>query len=192
MPKIKIIVGSVRPNRFGPTVAQWINELAKAQTDATFEVIDLAAVSLPFLDEPAPPSTEEEYVQDHTKAWARVIGEADGFIVITPEYNHGVAPSLKNAIDFLDKEWHYKPITFVSYGADAGGVRAVEHLRGTAAWLRMYDLHNVVMIPTYWTQLDEKGIFTPTERQVEDANRLLNDIVFWAEQMRAPRQAKLA
>lgn len=187
---IKIIIGSVRPNRFGPTAAEWINDLAKKHTDATFEVVDLAEVNLPFLDEPQPPSTEEVYVQEHTKAWAKTIGEADGYIIVTPEYNHGVAPALKNAIDFLDKEWHFKPVAFVSYGADAGGARAIEHLRATAAWLRMYDLYATVMMPMYWTQFDETGAFHATDRQQEDAERLLREITFWSEQMKAARQAK--
>lgn len=190
MPHIKIIIGSIRPNRFGPTAAQWINELAEKHSDATFEVVDLAEVNLPFLDEPQPPSAEEEYVQDHTKAWAKVIGEADGFIFVTPEYNHGVAPALKNAIDFLDKEWHYKPVAFVSYGADAGGARAIEHLRATTSWLRMYDLHTTVMVPMYWTQYDDQGAFQATERQNEDAERLLKEITFWSTHMQTARTLK--
>jgi len=191
MPTIKIIVGSIRPNRFGPQVANWVADLAKEHTDATFEIIDLADVKLPFLDEPQPPATEETYVQEHTKAWAQTIGEADGFVFITPEYNHGVAPSLKNAIDFLGKEWYYKPVSFVSYGADAGGVRAVEHLRGTAAWLRMYDMHDVVCIPNYWSQLGADGGFTPTDDQTASAHRLLENIAFWSENMK-PIREKLA
>jgi NAD(P)H-dependent FMN reductase len=191
MATIKVIVGSVRPNRFGPKAAQWIMDLSAKHPEATFELVDLAEIKLPFLDEPQPPAAEETYVQEHTQAWAKVIGEADGFIFITPEYNHGVAPSLKNAIDFLGKEWYYKPVAFVSYGADAGGARSVEHLRGTAGWLRMYDLHDTVLLPKYWTQLGEDGAFTPTEEQTASADRMLGNIAFWADELKASR-AKLA
>ncbi len=191
MPKIKVIIGSTRPNRFGPSAAKWIMDLSAQEKDATFELIDLAEIKLPFLDEPQPPAAEETYVQDHTKAWAEIIGDADGFVFVTPEYNHGVSPSLKNAIDFLGKEWYYKPVAFVSYGADAGGARSVEHLRGTVAWLRMYDLHDTVLLPNYWSQLDEQGGFTATEAQNDSATRMLKNIAFWSAEMKASR-AKLA
>ncbi len=190
MATIKVIVGSVRPNRFGPTAAKWIMDLAAAHPDSTFELIDLADIKLPFLDEPQPPAGEEVYVQEHTQKWADIIGEADGFVFVTPEYNHGVAPSLKNAIDFLGKEWYHKPVAFVSYGADAGGARAVEHLRGTVSWLRMYDLHDAVLFPNYWTQIGEDGSFKPTEAQTASAQRMIENIAFWSDELKAPR-AKL-
>ena len=187
MPLIKVIVGSTRPGRFGIQAANWIMDLTKEFPGATFELVDLEKVNLPFLDEETPPAAGN-YTQDHTKAWSKVVDEADGFVFITGEYNHGVQPALKNAIDFAAKEWYYKPVAFVSYGADAGGVRAVEHLRGTVAWLRMYDLNDVVMIPNYWGQLDENGKFQPRENQNDDASRMLKNIAFWSEKMKPARE----
>jgi NAD(P)H-dependent FMN reductase len=187
MPIIKVILGSTRPDRFGPQPAAWIMELSKQYKDATFELVDLADVNLPFLDESVP-SIHHKYANKHTKEWAKVIGEADGFVIVTAEYNYGVPAALKNALDFLGREWYYKPVAFVSYGASAGGARAVEHLRGSAGWLRMYDLSEQVVIPNYWTQMDENGKFQPNEQQTTNAENLLKKIVFWADRLKPIRE----
>jgi len=191
MPVIKVIVGSVRPGRFGIQPANWIMDLSKEFPGATFELVDLAEVKLPFLDETTPPSMANgKYEHEHTTAWAKIIGEADGYVFVTGEYNHGIPASLKNAIDFAADEWYYKPVSFVSYGARAGGVRAVEHLRGVVGWLRMYAMHDEVAIYNYFTQLDEQGKFQPTEQQDDDAKRLLANLIFWADKL-APIRTEL-
>ena len=187
MVNIKYIIGSTRPNRFGPKPAAWLMELAENYKDkATFELIDLKEVNLPFLDEPQPPAMGN-YAQDHTKAWAKRIDEADGFVFVTPEYNHSTSPALKNAIDFLGREWANKPVALVGYGSDAGGARAIEHLRNVVAWLSMFSLREHVIIPQYWEQLDDQGNFVPTEKQTEGAKRMLESLIFWAEQMQRAR-----
>ena len=189
---IKFIIGSTRPNRFGPKPATWLMELAKDYKDqASFELVDLKEVDLPFLDEPQPPAMGN-YQNEHTKNWASLVDQADGFLFITPEYNHSVAPALKNAIDFVGSEWRAKPAAFVGYGAEAGGTRAIEHLRNVVAWLGMYDLSEHVIIPNYWEQLDAQGNFTPTERQTASAKRMLKELIFWAEQMQRSRKEQLA
>jgi NAD(P)H-dependent FMN reductase len=188
-PLIKVIVGSVRPGRFGIQPANWIMELSGEHPEAIFELVDLAEIQLPFLDEEVPPSVSNgNYAHEHTKAWGKIVDEADGFIFVTAEYNHGIPASLKNAIDFVAKEWYYKPVAFVSYGAKSGGVRSVEQLRQVTGWLRMYDLHDEVSIKNYWAQLDDKGKFQPSPEQVEDATRLLQNIVFWSEKMAPVRR----
>ena len=189
-PVIKFLIGSTRPNRFGPKVAAWLQQLAKQRDDALFELIDLHQVDLPFLDEPEP-ALYQRYQNEHTKAWSQAIAEADGLVFITAEYNHSYPAALKNAIDFLAHEWYYKPLGLVSYGSAQGGARAVEHLRGVAAQLKMYDLQEQVAIPNYWQQLTEAGEFEPTEGQVAAAQAQLDSLVFWAEHMKAAR-AKLA
>lgn len=190
MPLIKVILGSTRPNRFGIQPAEWIMELSKEHPEATFELVDLHEVNLPFIDEPQPPSLGS-YTHSHTKAWSKIIDEADGYIIITPEYNHGPSAALKNAIDFAAKEWYYKPVAFISYGAGAGGARAVEQLHNMFVWLRAYNMHDELHIANYWTQLDEGGKFIPSEAQTTAAGRLLQNIVFWAEELKASR-TKLA
>jgi NAD(P)H-dependent FMN reductase len=179
-------LGSTRPNRFGIQPAEWIMELAKDHAGAKFELVDLADVNLPFLDEPEPPIAGN-YVNEHTKAWAKIVDEADGYIIITPEYNHGVAASLKNAIDFAAQEWYYKPVGYVSYGATAGGIRAVEHLHNTFVWLRAYNMFDELAIQRYWHQLDDNGKFVPTDHQAKIAHELLDHVAFWAQHMKQAR-----
>lgn len=188
MPLIKVIIGSTRPGRFGPTPAQWLMELTKEHPNATFELIDLKQVNLPLLDEPIP-AWSSKYTQPHTKEWAKIINEADGFIVVTAEYNHGIPAALKNAIDYLAPEWRYKPISFVAYGAASGGVRAVEHLRMAAANLNMFDLREIVTFKNYWEQLDKKGNLQPTDEQLTNAHKVISDTIFWATQLKNARKA---
>jgi NAD(P)H-dependent FMN reductase len=186
MPVIKVILGSTRPNRFGIQPAQWVMDLSKQFSGATFQLVDLAEVNLPFLDEPVPASMRQ-YTKEHTKAWSKIVAEADGFVFVTAEYNYSIPAGLKNALDFVSHEWYYKPAVFVSYGSDAGGARAVEHLRGAAGWLRMYDLREHLVIPNYWTQVDEHGDFHPTDEQTGIITAMLESIVFWADRLRPIR-----
>src|SRR5512138_3774650 len=100
MLKLAIIVGSTRPNRVGESVSQWVQQLAQRRRDAEFELVDIKDFDLPLLDEPIPPS-QGKYSKDHTKRWAAKIASFDGFVFVTPEYNHGTSGALKNALDFL-------------------------------------------------------------------------------------------
>src|SRR3954468_9398451 len=119
MIKIAIIIGSTRPNRNGEAVAKWVHEVAQKRTDAEFELVDIKDFNLPLLDEPIPPSMGL-YTKEHTKTWAAKIDSFDAFVFVTPEYNHGTSGALKNAIDYLYKEWNNKSAGFVAYGS-AGG-----------------------------------------------------------------------
>src|SRR6266498_2382141 len=136
--RIAIIIGSTRPGRNGEAVAKWVHEIAQKRTDAEFELVDIRDFNLPLLDEPAPPSMGQ-YSKPHTKAWAAKINSFDAFVFVTPEYNHGICGALKNAIDFLFKEWNNKAAGFVGYGG-AGGVRAVESLRLVMGELKVADV----------------------------------------------------
>ncbi len=186
MTTVKVILGSTRPERFGSQVADWVMELTKNSNDITFELVDLKEVNLPLLDEPVP-ALFGKYSQPHTKAWAKIISEADGFIIVTPEYNFSIPAALKNALDYLAAEWRYKPVAFVSYGAGAGGALAVEHLRSIVANLGMFDLREQVLIPNYWTQLDEKGVFKSDDAQVEAAKKVIQRIAFWSSYLKPAR-----
>jgi len=186
MTKIKIIVGSSRPGRFNIQPATWIHDLAKESEDIEAELVDLKEVNLPFLDE-AVPASQGQYANEHTKDWAKTIGDADGFIFVTPEYNHSYSPVLKNAIDYVYAEWNYKPVSFVSYGSLAGGARAVEHLRGVAGELKMYDIREQILLPDYWTNLSGEGQYQFTETQTEAAKAMLESLAFWAGKMKEAR-----
>jgi NAD(P)H-dependent FMN reductase len=127
MLKVAIVTGSTRPGRHNDAVAQWVYGIAKARTDAEFELVDIADYNLPLLDEPMSPLLGQ-YTHEHTKAWSKKIASFDAYVFVTPEYNHSTSGALKNALDYLYREWNNKAAGFVSYGG-AGGVRAVEHLR---------------------------------------------------------------
>ena len=128
MLKIAIVTGSTRPGRNNEAVADWVYRLAKERKDAEFELVDIASFNLPLLNEPMPPSFAQ-YAHVHTKAWSDEMASFDAYVFVTPEYNHSTSAALKNAIDYLFREWNNKVAGFVSYGGHAGGARAVEHLR---------------------------------------------------------------
>ena len=188
MTRIAIITGSTRPGRFNPQAANWITEFAQRRGDAEFELVDIAEQNLPLLDEAIPPAMGQ-YENDHTKRWAEKIASFDGFVFVTAEYNHGVPAALKNAIDFLFAEWHFKPAGFVSYGSAAGGARAVEHLRGIMAEVNVYDVREQVLIPNYFANLDENGNYRFADIDEGTATAMLDKVVFWAEHMKPGREA---
>lgn len=188
MVKVNIIVGSTRPNRGGIHVARWLMRLTAEHPEVTWELVDLKEVNLPLLDEPDLPS-RGNYTKDHTKKWSAIVNGADGFVWVHPEYNHSVSAALKNALDFLWVEWHYKPVAFVSYGAEAGGSRAAEVLRGTAAGLKMFDLRDQVVLSNYQQYLAEDGTFTPGPLQIKAAHSMLKELAFWAAQLQLARAA---
>lgn len=120
MNNIAIVLGSTRPNRNGEAVAKWIYKIAHKRGNATFELVDLKDYNLPLLDEPIPAS-QGKYSKEHTKKWAAKIASFDAYVFVTPEYNHSMPGALKNAIDFLYKEWNNKVAGFVGYGSSGGG-----------------------------------------------------------------------
>jgi NAD(P)H-dependent FMN reductase len=191
MTRIGIIVGSTRPNRFSIQAATWLHDRAVARGDAgvEYEVIDLAEVNLPLFEEPISPAYGP--VQDeNAKAFAARLAEIDGFIIATPEYNHSTSAVLKNALDYAYAEWNNKPVGFISWGSPAGGSRAVEHLRGIAAELRMFDLREQILLPNFYLNLDEQGRYKFGETEEKAADALLNELTFWTAQMKSAREAR--
>lgn len=187
MVKIKIVVGSTRPTRVGPKIAEWVFEQAKKESGIDYELLDVASFNLPVLDEPESALTGN-YANDHTKAWSAAVKEADGFIFVTPEYNHGVPGNFKNAVDYLFAEWNHKPVSFVSYGANAGGARATEQWRAIVAQLKMHDLSDHVLITNYWENLNETGSFSPQDHHSQALAAVLKEIAFWSENLVPIRQ----
>lgn len=177
MTRIAIILGSTRPGRNGEAVAKWVFDIAKQRTDADYELVDIADFNLPHLDEVAPPSLGQ-YSKPHTITWAEKIGSFDGFVFVTPEYNHSTSGALKNAIDFLYAEWNNKAAGFVSYGS-AGGTRAVEHLRLVMGELSVADVRAQVALSLF-TDFVNFSEFTPAEFQAEAVGTLLDQVVSWS------------
>jgi NAD(P)H-dependent FMN reductase len=184
MIKVAVIVGTTRPGRKALDVANWVMEIAKMREDAVFELVDIQDFNLPLLDEPVPPSMGQ-YSKDHTKAWAARIGPFDGFVFVTPEYNHGIPGALKNAIDFLFKEWNNKAAGFVSYGS-IGGARAVESLRLVMGELMVADVRAQVMLSLF-TDFENFVTFKPAERHVQSVDAMLDQVVAWSGALQALR-----
>lgn len=176
-PLLQIIVASTRPGRVGATVADWVRDRASAHGGFAVEVVDLAEVDLPFLDEPHHPRLGR-YVHQHTLDWSATVSRADAFVFVTPEYNHGYPAALKNAIDFLHAEWQHKPVGFVSYGGVAGGTRAVQALKPVLAALKMVPAVAAVPIPFVATLLDDRG-FQPSEALEDGAAALFDELAEW-------------
>ncbi|MET0418019.1 MAG: NAD(P)H-dependent oxidoreductase [Actinoplanes sp.] len=177
MTKIGIILGSTRPGRNGEQVAKWALDIAAKRTDAEFELVDLLDYQLPHLDE-AIPASMGQYSQPHTLAWAEKIASFDGFLIVTPEYNHSTSGALKNAIDYLFAEWNNKAVGFVSYGS-AGGARAVEHLRLVAGELMMADVRAQVMF-SLATDFENYSLLLPKQYHEEQLTAVLDQVVAWS------------
>lgn len=185
MSKIGIIIGSTRPGRNGEAVAKWVYEISKKRTDAEFELVDIADYNLPLLDEPYP-AMMHQYTKDHTKVWSAKISEFDGFIFVTPEYNHSTSGALKNAIDYLSLEWNNKAAAFVSYGS-AGGVRAVEHLRLIAGELQMADVRSQVSLSLF-TDFVNMSEFKPADLHEASLVSLLDQVIAWSNALKILRK----
>lgn len=183
MTKIAVIIGSTRPNRFGPKVAAWFMEVAIKSNEAEFELVDIADYNLPILDENVPSGNSQE----HTRIWQAKMGEFDGFVIITAEHNHSFPASLKNAIDFVNNEFSYKPVAYVGYGGE-GAVRAVEQLRQIAATFRQYDLKPQVVIAGQGNFTDVDTDFVPGEKHLRNAEVIIKEISFWAREMASIRE----
>jgi NAD(P)H-dependent FMN reductase len=185
MTRIGIILGSTRPNRNGEQVASWVYEIASRRGDAEFELVDLRDYPLPHLDEPLPP-TMGQYQNEHTRQWADKIASFDGFVFVTPEYNHSTSGVLKNAIDYLYAEWNNKAVGFVSYGS-VGGARAAEHLRLVAGELQMADVRQQVTL-SLLTEFENFSVFKPGDYNVAALDTLLNQVVAWSTALAPLRQ----
>lgn len=184
MIKIGVILGSTRPGRNGETVAHWVMERATRRHDAEYTLVDLLDHPLPHFDEPQPPSWGT-YVGEHTKAWSETIAQFDGYVFVTPEYNHSTSGVLKNAIDYLYQEWNNKAAGFVSYGG-AGGVRAVEHLRLVAGELKIADVRSQVSV-SLLTDFENFTVFKPTESHVAHLDAMLTEVEVWSRALATVR-----
>jgi NAD(P)H-dependent FMN reductase len=189
MTRIGIILGSTRPNRNGEQVAKWVYDTASRRSDAEYELIDLRDYPLPHLDEPLPPSMGQ-YHNEHTRQWADKIASFDGFVIVTPEYNHSTSGVLKNAIDYLYAEWNNKAVGFVSYGG-VGGARAAEHLRLVAGELQMADVRQQVAL-SLLTEFENFSVFKPGDYNLAALDILLDQVVAWSTALAPLRQPTAA
>lgn len=172
---IGIIIGSIRDGRNGSAVGEWVAKIASQRTDAQFQVLDLKDFDVPLLTAPVPPAgANKQYDSANVRRWSQAIDSCDGFVFVTPEYNHGVPGALKNAVDSLGPEWFGKTVGFVSYGAD-GGVRAVEQWRQIVANLQMFDVRAQVALSLF-QEFGTDG-FAPAERREGELTTLLDQLI---------------
>jgi NAD(P)H-dependent FMN reductase len=196
MTTIAIVIGSTRPRRRAAMVADWVLDVANRQPatidgEVRYELVDLAVFDLPLLDEETPAALGR-YANPHTIAWARAIEAFDGFVCVTPEYNHSMPAALKNAIDYLFAEWSDKAAGFVSYGLH-GGVRAVEHLRLALAEAKLACVRSTVALSLFtdfdFPDITEPGTLTPGDHHEPVLGRMLGEVVDWADAL-APLRAR--
>jgi NAD(P)H-dependent FMN reductase len=179
---LAVIVGSVRQPRVGRVIANWFVHLAGRRTHLAIDLIDLAEVTLPLTDTP-PGGSATSPITDR-------LASADAYVVVTPEYNHSFPAALKNAIDWHYREWMFKPVAFVSYGAGSGGTRAVEQLRLVFAELYAATTRNGVIMSAPWNLIGPDGVLAADERMERAAATTLDELTWWASALRTARLDK--
>lgn len=185
--QLKIIIGSTRPTRKGPIVADWFLKIAKQHPDFEVELLDLKEIDLPLMDEPNHPRVQK-YTKAHTKKWSKTIDSADAFVIVTPEYNFGYPATLKNALDYLSVEWSDKPMGFVSYGGISGGTRAVQELKLPVTALGMMPIPQAVNIPFFAQFINDNDVFEANETLEKSANVMLAKLQEWAKALKNMRE----
>ena len=188
MLKVKIIWGTHREETFGKAPVQFVQSVASSMPEWEVELLDLRKINIPLgIGSPTPSQANGKYDDPIVTQWAQKIDEADAFIIVTTEYNHGYPAILKNALDHLYPEWHRKPVAFVGYGAELGGGRAVEQLRQVVAELHMTSLRNAVYIPYVWQAFKENGM--PIDEKLgEKLQHVFQDLQWWGEALQVARK----
>ena len=174
-PVLQIIAASTRPGRRGIAVARWIEQQARQHGGFDVELVDLAEVGLPVLDEPNHPRLRR-YVHQHTKDWSATVERADAFVFVTPEYNHSFPAGLKNALDYLSAEWADKPAGLVSYGGVSAGLRAATALKPVLSALRMIPVVEAVSVPFFAQFIDDQDEFVPNAELEAGGKAMLDEL----------------
>jgi|SRR5690625_311227 len=185
--KLQVIICSTRPGRVGESVARWFYSYAQEHSDFDVELVDLAQVNLPMYDEPKHPVLKQ-YEKEHTKRWSEIVESADAYVFVAPEYNYSPTPALVNALNYVYREWNYKPCGFVSYGGISGGLRGAQAARLQVTTLKMMPIPEGVAIPAVGSLIDrESGQFSANEFIEDAAQTMLNELSVWAAGLKAIR-----
>ncbi|MFO0672343.1 MAG: NADPH-dependent FMN reductase [Polyangiaceae bacterium] len=185
--KLNVIVVSTRPGRMGLPIAQWFMDRAREHAGFEPVLVDLKEFALPLFDEPKHPRLGQ-YEHEHTKLWSASVASGDAFVFVTPEYNFSAPPSLLNAIDFVFREWAYKPAGFVSYGGVSGGLRGVQMSKLALTSVKVMPMVEAVTIPSFSTHFQD-GAFAPPAPLADSAKAMLDELVRWADALRPLRGA---
>ena len=187
-PKLAVVIGSVRPNRFADHPAQWIADIARKRGDFDVEVIDLKEYPMPFFAEEASPAYGPSR-NEVARRWQKKVAEFDAYVFTAAEYNHGPSGVLKNALDYAYKEWTNKPVSFVGYGG-VGGARAVEQLRLNVIELQMAPIRTAVHIqfPVYLAVVKEGKTLSDFDFLNQNAKDMLAQLAWWTDALKAARE----
>jgi NAD(P)H-dependent FMN reductase len=183
MLNLKVIIASTRPGRVGLSVGTWFYRFAKDYCKDKFnvELVDLAEVNLPFLDESKHPMLQQ-YTHEHTRQWSETIGSSDAFVFCIPEYNYHPPATIVNAIDFVYKEWNYKACGLCSYGGISGGMRSAENLKPLLLAVKMHPVNEGVVMPFVQQKLDpDTGAFKAESVHEASARAMLDELHRWSE-----------
>ena len=184
--KLNVIVCSTRPGRVGLSIGRWFETYAKEHGGFDVSLEDLADYALPVFDEPHHPRLRK-YEHAHTKAWSASVHAADAFVFVLPEYNFGPPSALLNAMNYLVREWHYKPAAFVSYGGMSGGLRAVQVTKQLLTTLKVMPMLEAVAIPNVGQHLDAEKSFVPNSLHTNSADTMFNELYRWTQAMKTLR-----
>jgi NAD(P)H-dependent FMN reductase len=176
--RIAVVIGSTRPQRICPGIAEWVKQAAEEESQLHYDLIDLALIDLPFLDEPLKAALSE-YEHEHTRAWSRLVSSFDGFVFVFPQYNWGYPAPLKNALDYLYYEWHDRPAISVTYGT-RGGSKGAQQFLGVLEGLHMRPLKDRLEIVVtdkdvdeHWQLRDVDATLAPYREQVRQLDAQL-------------------
>jgi NAD(P)H-dependent FMN reductase len=187
LPKLGVVIASVREGRIGLPIAEWFAAIARRHAAFDVELIDLKLINLPMLAEPHHPRLQK-YQHEPTKRWSATVAAIDAFVIVTPEYNHSAPPALVNALDHVYVEWNYKATGFVSYGGVSGGTRSVQTIKLLVAALKMIPIVEAVNIPFVGQLMDkDSGAFKGGEPHETAATVLLGELKRWTDALRALR-----
>jgi len=191
---IQVILSSTRPNRVGERVAKWVTAEAKQRSQFEVELVDLADYNLPHFDEPESPRFNQHRTPNAiAKRWLAKVAEADGYVIVTPEYNHSIPASLKDALDYLDFQFVKKPVAIVSYGS-VGGARAAEHLKGILIEVKAAVVPEAVPIVGARAQFDERGAYLGDPAVAGPPRALdamLTELAWWTKALKAARNTTI-
>lgn len=184
--QLQTIICSTRPGRIGPRVAEWFHDFATRHGHFATKLIDLADFHLPIYDEPHHPRLQK-YENEHTKRWSQSVAAADAYVFVTPEFNYCPPPSFVNALNYLYREWNYKPAGFVSYGGVSGGMRAVQMEKQLVASLKMMPMFEGVAVPMVTKHFDEHKRFISNDLIDNAAKQMLDELHRWATALKTMR-----
>jgi NAD(P)H-dependent FMN reductase len=186
MPKLTIVIASVREGRAGEAIARWFIERARQHGKFEVQVADLKELNLPILNEPYHPRLKQ-YVHESTKQWSAIVDGSDAFVFVSAEYNYSTPPALVNALDTVYHEWTYKPVGFVTYGGVSGGLRAMQMTRMMVTGFKMMPMVEAVNIP-FFTQFLQDGVFKANETHEKSVAPMLDELARWADALKMLRR----